>query len=210
MKKLLRIIIADDHLLFTEGLSALLEKKDIHRVVAVYHDGRSLLDTIERDAGDILLLDLKIGQPDGLAILREIRKRGLSIKIIMLSTYSDPHTMLECRSGGANGYLLKNTNHEELTTAMNKVMNGEPAFLHLENNNATLEEKFRNYHNTFRLTRREWDILLLIKKQFTNQQISEQLHLSIYTVETHRKNLMQKLGLKTPLQLHQFIQKHEI
>lgn len=205
-----RIAIADDHLLFTEGLCALLEKDSLLDVCTVYQDGKTLLAQIEYEKPDVLLLDLKIGQPDGLSILSELSKRNLPLKVIVLSTYSDTLTMMECKRLGAHGYLLKNTNHDELLMAIERVMKNEPAFLYLDTNHRSEEEKFRYIQQTWHVTRREWEILLLIKKQFTNQMIAEHLNLSVYTVETHRKNLMQKLAIKSALSLHQFIQFHEI
>ena len=128
----------------------------------------------------------------------------------MLSTYSDPMIILECKKRGADGYLLKNTSRDELKSSIKKVMKGEKLFNHLLLNQQTEEDKFEYFHNCYKVTRREWEILLLIKNKFTNQMISEKFHLSIYTVETHRKNLMNKLKLKSPVALHQFISFHDI
>ncbi|MFN5134773.1 MAG: response regulator [Chitinophagaceae bacterium] len=207
---MIRIVLADDHQLFTEGLRALFENDPDVYITAIYHRGAYLLNEIERIKADVLLLDLKMGEPDGLSILNQLAKQNLDLKTIMLSTYSDQFTMLECKQRGARGYLLKNTSKEELKAAINKVMNNETAFEHLNNAPETDEEKFNYCHEKYKLTRREWEVLMLIKKQYTNQMISNSLHLSIYTVETHRKNLMQKLKLKNPVSLFQFIQLHEL
>ena len=206
----LRIILADDHQLFTEGLCALFQNQDSIDVCAVYNDGRTLLDEIEKDGADVLLLDVKMRQPDGLTILNELQKRSFPIKVIMLSTYSDVQTMIESRSRGAHGYLLKNTSRSELLDAMNRVMHGETVFRQLESSLQNDQEIYQHFLSTYKITKREWEIMVLIKQQLTNQQISEKLFLSIYTIETHRKNMMQKLGLKTAVQLHQFLDLHHI
>lgn len=210
MKNISNIILADDHHLFTEGLSALFENDEEINVIRIYHEGKTLLNEIELTNAHVMLLDVKMGQPDGMEILQEVRKSNIPIRIIMLSTYSDPMIILECKKRGADGYLLKNTSRDELKSSIRKVMKGEKLFNHLLLNQQTEEDKFEYFHNCYKVTRREWEILLLIKNKFTNQMISEKFHLSIYTVETHRKNLMNKLKLKSPVALHQFISFHDI
>jgi two-component system nitrate/nitrite response regulator NarL len=210
MNRIIRISLADDHALFTEGVAALLQADDELEVGTVYHDGATLLEGIDRDDCDILLLDVRLGMPDGLAVLEAIAKMGLQIKVIMLSTHSETDIMIEARRLGARGYLLKQSNHSELKQAILKVMQGDTAFELLTLGPQSAEDKFRRLRETYGLTRREWEILLHIKQQHTNQMISEALHLSIFTVETHRKNLMQKLKLRTAVALHQFIRLYEL
>lgn len=210
MNRSIRISLADDHALFTEGVAALLQADDELEVGTVYHDGGTLLEGIDRDDCDILLLDVRLGLPDGLAVLEAIAKMGLRIKVIMLSTHSETDIMIEARRLGARGYLLKQSNHAELKQAILKVMQGDTAFELLTTGPQSAEDKFRRLRETYGLTRREWEILLHIKQQHTNQMISEALHLSIFTVETHRKNLMQKLKLRTAVALHQFIRLYEL
>lgn len=207
---MIRIILADDHQLFTEGINALFENDNEVQVVGIYHTGLTLLNEVEQLDAHVLLLDVKMGHPDGLMILTKLVKMSLPLKVVMLSTFSDQPTIMECKKRGAHGYLLKNTSREELKTTINKVIEGDFVFDLLNTIQNNEDEKFRYCRENYKLTKREWEILLLIKKQFTNQMISESLHLSIYTVETHRKNLMQKLGLKSPVGLFQFIQLHEI
>lgn len=207
---MIQVILVDDHQLFTEGLCSLFENDADLCISAVYKQGASFLQDIEFLQADILLLDIKMARPDGLEILEEIRKRGISIKVIMLSTYADQLMLLKSRQLGADAYLLKNTSREELKNTIQQVMHGNACFGLLGSTAQDNNEKFRYFNAQYKITRREWEILLLIKQNNTNQMISEALHLSIYTVETHRKNLMQKLHLKTPLSLHHFIQLHDI
>ena len=206
----IKVIVTDDHKLFTEGICALFDNDKDIQITSVYHNGNQLLKELHRTEADVLLLDVKMGQPSGMEVLAELAKRNSPLKTIMLSTYSDPAIMIGCKKMGAAGYLLKNTSRAELKSSIRKVIQGETAFEQLENTQKSEEDKYRYCHEHYKITRREWEILLLIKKQHTNQMISETLHLSIYTVETHRKNLMHKLQLKSPLLLHQFIQLHDI
>lgn len=210
MNRAIRLALADDHHLFTEGLSAIFDQDADIRIAYIYHNGSSLLESIRYDLPDILLLDVKIGVPDGIALLDEIMKMGVNVKVVMLSTYSDTTTMLSCKLLGASGYLLKNTNRADLKAAVIRVMQGDTAFELLDIHHHSLEDKFIHLRETYRITRREWEILQYIKRQYTNQMIGEALFLSVFTVETHRKNLMQKLNLKSAVSLHQFIQLHEL
>ena len=210
MKNTTKVILADDHHLFTEGLSAIFENDKEIKISEVFHDGTTLLREISNINAHVMLLDVKMGQPDGMEILQEVINRNIPIKIIMLSTYANPPIIMECRKRGADGYLLKNTSLDELKSSIRKVMAGEKVFDHLVGGQKTEEEKFSYLHEHYKITRREWEILQLIKLEYTNQTISDKLHLSIYTVETHRKNLMHKLKLKSPLALHQFIQLQDI
>jgi two-component system nitrate/nitrite response regulator NarL len=210
MNRAIRLALADDHPLFTEGLSAIFDQDPDIRIDYIYHNGSSLLESIRYDLPDILLLDVKIGVPDGIALLDEIMKMGVNVKVVMLSTYSDTTTMLSCKMLGASGYLLKNTNRADLKAAVIRVIQGDTAFELLDTHHHSLEDKFIHLRETYRITRREWEILQYIKRQYTNQMIGEALFLSVFTVETHRKNLMQKLNLKSAVSLHQFIQLHEL
>jgi two-component system nitrate/nitrite response regulator NarL len=210
MRKKTRITLADDHILFTEGLIAMFANDPDVEILHVHKDGKSLLDGMHFEKTDILLLDIRMGIPDGITVMKEVVKSGYPIRVIMLSTFSDTATMIECKQLGAMGYLLKNATHTELKDAIERVMRGETAFDLLESLHASNEQKSAYLRDTYHITKREWEILMLIKKRHTNRMIGEELHLSLYTVETHRKNLMQKLNLRTPIELLDFIRLHDL
>lgn len=205
----IEIIITDDHQLFTEGLSALFENDpDVH-ISHIFSNGRTFLENISNMQADILLLDLKMPEMSGLEILKELKKRDIKMPVIILSTYSDVPTVLECKKIGASGYLLKNTGKIDFKQALMQVLHGRKVFPSLDNSSQTLLEKFQFSKLNYKITKREWEIIQLIKLRYTNQKISDELHLSIYTVETHRKNIMQKLDIKSPINLINFIQENE-
>jgi len=128
----------------------------------------------------------------------------------MLSTYNEQHLIEKARSAGANGYLLKNHGRDELIRAIRVIMSGENYFIAIQADCKLTPKTDDIFLKQFNLTRREKEIICLVKQHFTNQEISEQLFLSIYTIETHRKNIMQKLSLKSPAALMQFIMQHEL
>lgn len=202
---MIHIIIADDHLLFIDGLRALLKSEMGIAVVGEAHNGKELLTIIKATPADMVLLDINMPQMNGLDAAQTIRLLYPSIKIIMLSTYSETHLLTKAMQSGANGYLLKNSSKNELIHTIHSVASGNeyfPAYDAEKNYQTGITDSFLKQFN---LTKREVELLKLIKKGLTNQQIAEQLFLSIYTVETHRKNIMQKLGLNGSSSLMRFI-----
>jgi len=124
----------------------------------------------------------------------------------MLSTYNEEHLIEKAIALGANGYLLKDITKNELLNCINEVMNNNNHFPQkVTEANFIQLEKEDNFLKQYQLTKRETEIIQYIKKEYTNQQIADKLCLSIFTIETHRKNIMHKLGLKTPAALIKFI-----
>jgi DNA-binding NarL/FixJ family response regulator len=128
----------------------------------------------------------------------------------MLSTYSESHLIQKAKEYGANGYQLKNCSRDELWQNIRLVYQGIDCFPYQQ---AIAKNEFNDkdqFLKQFKLTSREMEVLRLIKLDYTNHQIAETLSLSIYTIETHRKNIMQKLGLKKPAELVKFIIENNI
>lgn len=210
MKKRINFLIADDHLLFAEGIASMFASHERIRLIRTVSNSTELMEQLQQHQPDLLLLDIKMPGLDGVQLLRDIRRMETSVKIIMLTTFSDYHTINTCKIVGADGYLLKNTTLEELESTIFRVMEGERLFPMLKESETTEISKYAYYATQFKLTRREWDLLQLVKEAKTNIQISEILKLSVYTVETHRRNIMQKLGLKSTGSLLRFIHENGI
>ncbi len=207
----LSIIIADDHTLFINGLRLLLENEPDIAILNVAGDGKELLGLLNTEKPDMILLDINMPGINGLEALKRIKAYHPKIKVIMLSTYNEAHLIEKAKSGGANGYLFKNVEKAELLNAMHMVWQGGTSFpkkVTDESKNAFDEPD--PFLKQFQLTRRELELLQLIKQNHTNQQMADKLFLSIYTVETHRKNIMQKLGLKNPVELTRFIMQYNL
>lgn len=207
VSNLIKIHITEDQQLFTEGLSAMLSKEKDMVIEGVSASKQELMSVIENDKFDVLLLDIKLPDGNGIDILTEIKEKYKNIKVVMLSTFSDLATVNKCRYFGADAYLPKNSSKELLCQTIRNVISGIKTFPDL----ATVSEEelqFRYYVDTYKITKREWEIMQLLKAGKTNQQISDELFISIYTTETHRKNIMQKLGLKTPAALLLFLVNH--
>jgi len=227
MPNTIRLIITDDHNLFIDGLKLLLKDEQDVEVAEIANDGKELLKILSGTRADIVLLDINMPNLNGLDTARIIKQNHPQVKIILLSTYNDEHLIEKAKKLGANGYLLKTTNKEELLQTIkllgangyllkttNKeellqtiklVASGQACFPYRQPQQKNEFDEKDDFLKQFNLTRRELEILQLIKREWTNQQIADKLYLSIYTVETHRKNIMQKLNLKSPLALHKFI-----
>jgi DNA-binding NarL/FixJ family response regulator len=198
------IIIADDHKLFAEGLIAMLSINKGYNIIYV-PNGKELIEKIDDVKPHLVLLDIKMPGMDGIEALTYIKRNQSYVKIIMLSTFSDVETINKCIYHGADAFLLKNVGIAELQQTIHEVMNNNRTITSMLPKDYAVDNKYAYFSQTYKLTKREWEIIQLIKSGKTNQQISDDLNLSIYTTETHRKNIMQKLKLKSPIALMRFI-----
>ena len=173
----------------------------------IANDGKQLLYLLtQQPQTDLILLDVNMPHLNGLDTIKYIKQSFGSVKVLMLSAYSDQKLVEEARVAGADGYILKNSNREALAGAIKRVYGGQQVFeVEPANDQEELFRKMDVFLRKYDLTKREKEILYYLKQTLTNQQIAEKLHLSIYTVETHRKNIMQKLQLNSPAALVKFM-----
>jgi len=206
----LSVIIADDHTLFINGLCSLLQNEpDIH-IMEIAINGREVLSLLHNHTPNLLLLDINMPGLNGFEVLKQVKAIYPKVKVIMLSTYNEEHLIEKAKAGGANGYLFKNAEKSELLQVMRLVAQGQSCFPYkqpVKNNGFNEDDEFLKQ---FQLTKRELELLQFIKQNYTNQQMADHLHLSIYTVETHRKNIMQKLNLKNPVELTKFMMQYNL
>lgn len=207
----LSVIIADDHTLFINGLRMLLQNEPDIEILNVAGDGKELMGLLNTYKPHLVLLDINMPGINGLEALRRIKAYHPKVKVIMLSTYNEDHLIEKAKTCGADGYLFKNVEKSDLLNAMRAVWQGGTCFPQkaAETANSKFDEP-DPFLKQFQLTKRELELLQLIKQNHTNQQMADKLHLSIYTVETHRKNIMQKLQLKNPVELTKFIMQYNL
>jgi len=207
----IKILLADDHPLFIEGLSMMLSREENFELCGIANNGREVLDVLPKILPDLILLDINMPKMNGLETIKYIKQSYPSIKIVMLSGYFDDAIIKEAKEKGANGYLLKSCQRDELVSTIKMIYSGsmfttphqdEPASGDFIANDKFLQQ--------FNLTKREREIVQHIKQGLTNQDMAQTLHLSVYTVETHRKNIMQKLKLNSPGALMKFIIENQI
>lgn len=198
---MIRVAIADDHKLFREGLRFLMDQMNDLDVVLEASNGRELLDEIRSHNPDILLLDLDMPEVDGLEVLKELRPEMPDLGIIILTMHSDSKMVAYLMELGANSYLLKDTSPEEFHKAITSVME-EGFYFNKMVSQAMLtglkgqSKKKPTLGYNEALTSREVEVLELICQEFTAKEIADKLFISHRTVEGHRKNLIEKLGVK--------------
>jgi DNA-binding NarL/FixJ family response regulator len=190
------ILIIDDHPLVTGGVITMLKDADDITVTGSAATASEALKLLASNVYDLILLDISLPDMDGLALCDEIRKINKNVKIIGLTSSNETGIIIQLLQRGGNGYLLKNMERSELLEAISYVLDGK-IYLSKAANEKVLEQ-YRNInmalHQAPLLTRREKEILQLLNEGLTGPQIAKQLFLSHYTVETHRKNLMQKFN----------------
>ncbi len=192
------IAITDDHELILKGFESLLvNEKEIH-VVGKYSSAQDTLDNINKDAPDVLLLDINLPDINGIDLCKILLKEYPTLKIIALSNFDETSFVKRILNNGAQGYLLKNTNTQELVNAISQVLKGE-IYLQSDIQKKLLNKSLgKTVSNSLiiKLTRREKEVLQGIYEELTTQEIAEKLFISFKTVETHRMNLMSKLGAR--------------
>jgi len=203
---MIKIILSDDHEMLRAGLKGLLEKEPDFKVVAQAKDGEDLLEKLPSAKADCLVIDLSMPNMDGLATLKEIRKRFPKIKSLVLTMQKDTEHFKHAMAAGACGYILKDSAIDHLVMAIKMIMKGKQ-FISPAISNLIAEQYVRSMDQEGDipsleiLTSREKEILRRIAEGKANKNIAASLKISIRTVETHRSHLIQKLGLKTPASL---------
>ncbi|MDX2001648.1 MAG: response regulator transcription factor [Chitinophagales bacterium] len=192
----IRIILVDDHKLFLEGLRELIDKQEDMEVVAIADNGEDLLIKMNAYYVDVVLLDIYMPEMNGIEAAKELQEKYPNTKVIAVSMYHEKAYIQKMRDYGVMGYLLKNTGRQELLEAIRAVSDGKTYF----GNEIALtlldNKKGSNPGTMPSLSKREREILVLIAKEYSNPDIAKQLHLSVETINTHRKNLLQKLSAK--------------
>ncbi len=195
------IILVDDHKLFLEGLDSILKNELGIDVVGTATNGLELLDLMEKHRPAIVLTDIRMPVMDGIAITRLFKKKYPQTAIIALSMFDQEDDVIEMLDAGAKGYVIKNAEKGELVRAIHEVSKGgyyfSPKFEGIHEKWTAREGK----GDMLKLTRRERQILGLLARGKTSQQMAEQLNLSRFTIDTHRKNIHKKLGIKSNLAL---------
>lgn len=201
MRKL-RILLADDHKLMRSGLRLLLERQPDMTVVAEADDGREAMEKTTSLKPDVAVLDIAMPNLNGIEACLQITQSNPAIAIVMLSMHSDESYVLRALKAGARAYLLKDSAESDLVRAIHAVAEGK-SFFSPAVSKVLLEDYVRKLQraggeDSFDLlTPREREILQLIAEGKSNKDVANLLNLSVYTVETHRANLMQKLNLRS-------------
>lgn len=197
---MIRVIVADDHIIFRQGLLKLLQSAEGITVVGETGEGKEALAMIVKESPDIAVLDISMPGLSGIEITQELQVRGSGAKVIYLTMHNDVLTAKKALTSGVSGYILKDDAFEDLLYAIKAVASGRKFI------SPSISDKI--FHpSTFKvvekniLTEREREILKLIASGLTNKKIADKLSISVKTVETHRARILQKLDFHTTAEL---------
>jgi len=200
MRKI-RIVLADDHQLFRRGLRVLLEQQPDFAVVAEAKDGREAVAAVQSLKPDVLVIDIGMQNLNGIEAARQLTESDSTVAIVILSMHSDESYVLRALKAGAKGYLLKDSAEDDLIRAIHAVTNGK-SFFSPAVSKVLLDDYMRKLQRSGAedkydlLTPREREILQLVVEGKSNKDVANMLNLSVYTIETHRSNIMEKLNVK--------------
>ena len=212
--KTIKVLLVDDHQLIREGIkNSLLDQNPI-QVIGEAQNGEEALSFLSENLVDVVLMDISMPIMGGITTTQKIVEKYPNVNVIILTMHNEVSIIQEALKAGALGYLLKNTNINELKEAITQVDNGSTYF------SSEISEKIMNQlvkgkadresDYPARLTKRETEILKLISEEFSNNEIAEKLFISHRTVDTHRRNLIQKLNAKNTAGLVKFALKNKI
>jgi len=203
-----KIILADDHEIFREGLRSLVDKDQALEIVGEAQDGEELLTQLKKIKCDVVVTDLSMPNMDGIAAIKIIRKKYPKVKILVLTMLKDHEHFKYAMANGASGYLLKDDAFDQLSMAIKLIMKGKQ---YVSSSVSALEtDRFLRSLDEAEtpssgiLTKRERQVLELVAGGLANKNIASKLKISIRTVEAHRTNLTNKLGIKTTAGLVKF------
>jgi DNA-binding NarL/FixJ family response regulator len=208
-----RILLADDHAVLRAGLRLLIEAQADMVCAGEASDGLETLARAEQLQPDLVLLDLSMPRLGGLTALPEIRRKAPQTRILVLTMHADEEYLRQCLKGGAAGYVLKEAADQELLLAIRAVMRGE-VYIHpamtrsllgdLVDRSRDLTNLGRSVRSEDALSEREAEVIKQVARGHTNQEIADQLGLSVRTVETYRARAMEKLGMSNRATLVQY------
>ena len=203
-----RLVIADDHAIVRRGLLSLFDPQPDFEVVAQAQDGVEAVQCVLDTDADLAVLDISMPRKTGLAAAREITQRRPQTRVLMLSMHDNEQYFFQAPKAGASGYVLKSAADRDLVDACRAAMRGEPVIFA-----GAVTALISDYLDRVRrgedaredpLTPRELEVVKLIAEGYTNEQIAEQLMISRKTVERHRANVLEKLGMRDRVELTRY------
>jgi two-component system response regulator NreC len=208
---MIRVLIADDHSIVRAGLRALLGSEPSMELVGEAAGGYEAIELIEKTAPDVLVLDVSMPDLDGVAVTKKIKPRFPDLRILILTLHEDEALLKEAIKAGASGYILKRAAEAELISAIHVIMRGDvyvdPSMVRALLGD-TIKPTAKPLASTEALTPRETEVLKLIVEGYINRQIGEELSISVRTVEGHRANISEKLGLHSRVEFVRYAREH--
>ena len=203
LKKTIKILVADDHALFREGLRKILELEEDIKIVGEANDGAGTFQLVSRVKPDVILMDISLPGPSGIRITRQIKKRYRKVYVIMLSMYEDTAHIIESFQAGASGYVIKTRPSGELIQTIRSVFRegvSIPPTIEHKLLKGIRKPDFLSGAERAHLTKREVRVLKLVASGNTNKEIAKKFFISEKTVKNHLNHIYRKLGVKNRAQ----------
>ena len=203
-----RVLLVDDHAMIRQGLCSLLEKQPDIEVVGSVEDGRKAVDIARELAPDLVIMDISMPNLNGIDATRKIIGEMGDVKVIALSIHSSRHFVAEMLKAGASGYILKECLFDELVEAIKTVLNGG-TYLSPKMTGVVIDDYVKRLSTQYQpegpvLTEREREVLQFLSEGKSTKQIALQLHVSSKTIESNRRNIMDKLGINSVAELTKY------
>jgi len=208
----INIVLVDDHQMFRDGVKSVLSDEENIEIVGEVGSGKDLYELLKNETPDLIITDISMPDISGIEVAKHISENYPDIKILMLSMHSNEEFITKALSVGANGYLPKDTSMSELLEAINSIYKGENYFNKSISDTIlkSLMNKPKDKEENKSLTKREKEIINLVVEGLSNKEIAEKLCISIRTVDSHKNNIMQKLGLKSSVELVKYAIKNNL
>ncbi|MCW8897175.1 MAG: response regulator transcription factor [Flavobacteriales bacterium] len=212
----INILLVDDHTLIREGLKLILKKNKNFKIIGEASNGVEAIRYIDKNADKVhvVMLDITMPELDGFEVAKIVRQNHPGIKILALTMHSEESYITKMIDVGVHGYVLKDSNLEDLSAAINTILEGRPYYSSdvsaIMINSLMNKDKKKENNEINNLTDREVQIIDLITEGFKSSEIAEKLKLSTRTIEVHRRNLMKKLDVKNTAELVSFVLKSKL
>lgn len=211
---MINVMIADDHKVFRDGIISILEDVEDIQITSQANDGQEVLSVLENQQPNVILMDITMGDTSGIDITKVVKEKYPTIKVLILSMHSESGYIVKALEVGASGYLLKDAGSSEMINAIRTVQAGDTYYSQQVSTilvqHITQGTKPKASKEGVDLTPRETEILQLICEEFSNPEIAKKLFISIRTVDTHRRNLLEKLNVKNTAGMVRYAIKHGI
>ena len=208
----MRIILVDDHYLFGQSLYSLLIQMPDVQHITVFKRGQEVLDFLENNEADVVLSDLQMPEMNGIELTTKIHERFPEVRVLILTIDDEPYKIRQAIASGASGYLLKDTDRNELEEAIRKLYQKLPYYsekiLKIVTTNHTGNNLINN--ELSQISSREIEVLKLIAMEYSTNEVADKLFVSVNTIESHRKSLMKKLDVKNVVGLIKFAMRHKL
>ncbi len=196
----IKIIVADDHQLFREGIISLLSKDNSLEIIGEAANGEELYAILDQKEPHVVLIDITMPETNGLEIIKHAKSKYPNVKFIVLTMHAEGQYVVKAVRNGAFGYLIKNADEQELLAAITEVASGRKHF-NSEISQLMIGNMASDEDSDKKLSERELEVLQLVSEGKTTKEIAENLFVSARTVETHRVNMMKKLNVQNTAEL---------